>query len=218
MTSDANATVAVLFSHARTHYRELPGVEIWDRRRDARGYAGPHPVVAHPPCRTYSRYLNKQCKAPPDEHLLAIFAVACVRTYGGVLEHPRLSALWDRCNLPPPGQSDRWGLTIEIWQWWFGYPGGKKRTWLYCCGVQPKDLPPIPFRLWTPGDHERWRTMSQVARSRTPPELCRWLVSVARLSSRPQGTVDNAGVFHTGLVASWTRAALEDHRVTPRVT
>ncbi|MBC7351921.1 MAG: hypothetical protein H5U08_06140 [Thermogutta sp.] len=184
MTANVTPTVAVLFAQARTHYRSLPGVEVWDRRRDARGYPGPYPVVAHPPCRVYSRYLSKQAKAPPDEYTLAIFAVAAVRAYGGVLEHPRISKLWDRCGLPPPGESDAWGFTIEIWQWWFGYPGGKKRTWLYCCGVHPDDLPPIPYRLWTPGDHERWQLLSRAARSKTPPALCEWLVSVARLCGR----------------------------------
>lgn len=190
-------TVAVLFTHARTHYRELPNVEIYDRRRDARSFRGGIPVVAHPPCRAFSRYLRKQAKPEPHEKTLAYFALACVRAYGGVLEHPRLSTLFDECAIPKPNDPpDKWGYTIEIWQWWWGYPGGKKRTWLYICGVPMDRLPMIPFRLWTPGDYERWRHLSRSARCATPIALCEWLVAVARAAG------DHSPTTQTPLLAN----------------
>lgn len=43
-------TVAALFVETGGGYFGLPDVEAWDEPRDARMYAGPHPVVAHPPC------------------------------------------------------------------------------------------------------------------------------------------------------------------------
>ena len=45
--------IAALFVQRRGVYADLPGVEVWDRKRDARLYAGPWPVVAHPPCSTW---------------------------------------------------------------------------------------------------------------------------------------------------------------------
>lgn len=49
-------TVAVLYAYADGPYAGLDGVDVWDVTRDARTYAGPHPVVAHPPCERWGRY------------------------------------------------------------------------------------------------------------------------------------------------------------------
>lgn len=42
-------TVAALYVETDGCYFGQPGVDAWDIERDARGYAGPHPIVAHPP-------------------------------------------------------------------------------------------------------------------------------------------------------------------------
>jgi hypothetical protein len=46
-------TVAVLFARSDSHYKALPGVDVWDSERDARKWLGGSPVVAHPPCRAW---------------------------------------------------------------------------------------------------------------------------------------------------------------------
>jgi hypothetical protein len=48
MTNQTN--IAALFVETDGCYFGQAGVEPWDITRDARTYAGPWPVVAHPPC------------------------------------------------------------------------------------------------------------------------------------------------------------------------
>src|SRR3546814_6498917 len=86
-------TVAALFVEAGWAYFGLPGVDPWDETRDARRYAGPWPVVAHPPCQRWGRYWNGgpsarvKCKLGDDNGCFGA-ALAAVRRWGGVLEHP----------------------------------------------------------------------------------------------------------------------------------
>lgn len=42
--------IAALYVDPNGVYSGLPDVEVWDEARDARTYAGPWLVVAHPPC------------------------------------------------------------------------------------------------------------------------------------------------------------------------
>ena len=49
-------TIAALYVDPKGCYSGLEGVEVWDETRDARGYDGPWPVVAHPPCERWGRY------------------------------------------------------------------------------------------------------------------------------------------------------------------
>ena len=46
--------IAALYVETDGCYFGLDGVDPWDAERDAREYAGPHPVVAHPPCKRSS--------------------------------------------------------------------------------------------------------------------------------------------------------------------
>ena len=48
--------IAALFVATGGVYFGLPGVEPWDIKADARGYAGPFPVVAHPPCQLWVNF------------------------------------------------------------------------------------------------------------------------------------------------------------------
>ena len=180
MTKRPLRTVAILCSARKTHYRDMPGVEVYDEVRDARTFAGGMPVVAHPPCRAWSAFCRHQAKPEPGEMELGPWCVEQVRTWGGVLEHPALSRLWEHCNLPLPGERtvDEW--TMRVKQSWFG-DSRTKNTWLFIVGVEPSELPDIPLRLHSPqGDRRRWQLMSHQQRARTSREFNGWLVEVAR--------------------------------------
>lgn len=199
------ARVAVLFARADSHYKKIPGCEVYDMERDARTYDGPWPVVAHPPCRAWGR-LRTFAKPRPDERNLARLAVALVREFGGVLEHPEASTLWPAQRLPEPGQRDGMGgWTLGITQHWWGHRA-TKATKLYIVGCEPADIPELPpLRLGEgthviamgkrPGrgvDGQRlrkgmpgWRPeVSKAEREHTPPELASWLVELARRCAR----------------------------------
>ena len=46
--------IAALYVQTGGVYYGLDDVDPWDEARDARRYAGPWPVVAHPPCKAWS--------------------------------------------------------------------------------------------------------------------------------------------------------------------
>lgn len=48
--------IAALYVQTGGCYFGLPGVDPWDEARDARKYAGPYPVVAHPPCQRWGKF------------------------------------------------------------------------------------------------------------------------------------------------------------------
>lgn len=167
--------VAALFVCASSPYWGLPGVDCYDESRDARSYRGALPVVAHPPCRGWGQ-LRAMSKHQPDELDLGFFAVDAVRTWGGVLEHPARSGLWDAAGLPRPGRSDGYGYTLAIQQSDFGHRA-PKGTWLYICGADGF-RPTLPIVLGDPPSRVEW--MGRPERERTPLPLALWLVSVAR--------------------------------------
>lgn len=185
-------TVAVLFARSDSHYKSLADVEVYDMERDARTYDGPYPIVAHPPCRGWGAFAWR-ANARPDEKNLARLAVSLVRAFGGVLEHPAASKLWKDQMLPMPTKIDHFGgFTLPIDQHWWGHRASK-RTFLYIVGCKPTDVPDIPFVMSEPthviGDVGRASKgnkkpeISKAEREHTPPELAKWLVSLANICS-----------------------------------
>lgn len=190
--------VAALYIDPRGPYPQLAGVECFDEQRDARTYAGPWPVVAHPPCGPWGS-LRSFCTRQNRE--LAPLAVTQVREWGGVLEHPAHSKLWGHCMLPRPGEGrDAFGgYTIAVDQVSFGHVA-RKRTWLYVVGVpmhrfagvfapQPGARP----THWVSGVHAAKRrgrapvgikVCGAEQRRRTPRAFAEFLVGLARSSSR----------------------------------
>lgn len=197
--------VAVLFARTDSVYKTLPGVDVYDMERDARTYDGPHPVVAHPPCRSWGR-LRAFAKPRADERNLARLAVALVRELGGVLEHPAGSTLWPAQTLPKPGERDQWGgWTLAAPQKWWGHRA-EKATWFYIVGVEPNDIPSPPLVLGQAegvirldkrradgthirkGDPDWVPRLSPAENEHTPPALAEWLVAVARKAHNAQVT------------------------------
>jgi hypothetical protein len=169
--------VSALFCRSDSTYFELL-FDVWDAARDARGYSGPWPVVAHPPCRAWGS-LRRFAKPREDERELAAFAVAAVRVWGGVLEHPQGSTLWPTCGLPRPGEAADvfGGFTVLVDQGWFGH-FAPKPSWLYVVGMPRHHFPPMPV------DDLRRRTgrtldMLPADRERTPWLFAHFLVGVA---------------------------------------
>ena len=88
--------IAALYVESRGVYAGLPDVDLWDRDRDARTYAGPWPVVAHPPGARWGRSWGGNPTQQPrlvlgdDEGCFAA-ALDAMRRHGGVLEPPEAS-------------------------------------------------------------------------------------------------------------------------------
>ena len=157
--------IAALFVESGGIYFGLPGVDPWHEKRDARRYAGPCPVVAHPPCQRWGRFWHGSTRKPhqfrrgEDGGCFAV-ALTAVRNYGGVLEHPAGSSAWSYFGLTTPCQGSGWieadkfgGWTCQVDQKHYGH-AAPKPTWLYACALTLPDL------IWKRSD-------------RTPPQ---WMI------------------------------------------
>lgn len=183
--------VAALFVMNDSIYKTLPGVECYDKDRNALKFDGGCPVIVHPPCRLWGK-LKYFSTASLDEKGLAIWAIDQVRKCGGVLEHPAFSDLWLGSRLPIPNglPDEHGGYTIEVDQFHFGHKA-RKRTWLYIMGIPKKNLPAIPHRKGQPthviaSSTQRagrlgLKHVNKHDRSATPIAFAKWLVKVARL-------------------------------------
>ena len=152
-----SAVIAALFVERGGPYFGRDDVDPWDKERDARLYAGPHPVVAHPPCERWGRYwsggpnANVRRELGDDDGCFAA-ALAAVRMWGGVLEHPEASHAFKRFGLGIPGRRDGWlpsfdghrSFVCAVDQGHFGHPA-RKATWLYIVTECPV-LPALPWR------------------------------------------------------------------------
>lgn len=175
-------TVAALFVDPRGVYAGLPDVEVWDEARDARLYAGPWPVVAHPPCNRWCRLGSRTVRGQDGGCFAA--ALAAVRAFGGVLEHPAVSQAWPAFGLPRPTGPD-WtkalddpGWVASVDQSLYGFPT-RKPTWLYFVGPEPPQLPAALTRN-TRGCDKLWST----ERAKTPPAFRDVLLAMARTASQ----------------------------------
>ena len=143
--------IAALYIANPGCYVDLEGVDPWDESRDARTYAGPWPVIAHPPCARWGRYWSggpsaKVRRLKGDDGGCFAAALAAVRRFGGVLEHPEASHAWRAFDLARPPRTGGWipaedgvGYTCCVEQGHYGHRA-RKATWLYAVGVELPDL------------------------------------------------------------------------------
>lgn len=199
--------IAALYVQRGGCYWDQPGIDAWDEERDARRYAGPWPVVAHPPCERWGRYWfggpswRGERKRLGDDGGCFAAALGAVRAWGGVLEHPADSHAWAMFGLNAPPRAGGWvaadwhgGWTCCVEQGAYGHRA-RKATWLYAVGC---DLPSLrwgrasgEFARLDDGFHsteERRRAvrtgicqrLSRRERAATPIEFRDLLISLAR--------------------------------------
>lgn len=200
--------VAALYVLPDGPYANREDVDLWDEKRDARLYDGPYPVVAHPPCSAWCRLapVNEARyghKVGADGGCFAA-ALACVRKWGGVLEHPADSYAWPAHGLTEPARG-AWQQTLggewvtEVQQVAYGHQA-RKRTWLLYVGQA------VPFPLdWSapePSAQVSWLynhgctdlpRLSKREAKLTPPAFADALLALAR----------RAGEQHTCDVEDW---------------
>ena len=203
--------IAALYVQPDGIYANLPGVDLWPEERDARRYAGTHRVVAHPPCQRWGRFFHGSPRKPHqfklgDDGGCFAAALASVRRWGGVLEHPADSHAWAAHGLLPPPRTGGWvnadwdgGWTCYVEQGFYGH-AARKATWLYANGT---DLPSL---RWGEGEqrldpvmverhgYEYARRKGLVSmiggkrkteiRNATPPEFRDLLIRIASTASQ----------------------------------
>lgn len=201
------STVAALFVETGGCYFGLAEVDPWDLARDARGYAGPHPVVAHPPC-------DRWCQMAPvnqaryghrvgDDGGCFASALRSVRAWGGVLEHPALTLAWPAFRLPRP-VSGGWtrtfcgGWVSHVEQRHYGHRA-RKATWLYAVLDEPPSLrwgKGAPPEAWISTDRPRAELaalgigqLSKREAKATPPAFRDMLLSMARSAQKSEVTL-----------------------------
>ena len=175
--------IPVLFTSHNSLYNDVDVFDCYDVKRNAFNYTGRTPLIAHPPCRLFSR-LRMLSSASPIEKKCAYFALARIRQFGGILEHPRSSTLWLNGNFKLDGSVDEYGGFLRsVNLSWFGFPAQKK-TMLYFCGINPGQLPPFPLSLdavthvISSSSNNGKKELSALYRSKTPQLMIDYFLKV----------------------------------------
>ena len=149
--------IAALYVQDQGCYFDLPSVDPWCEMRDARLYAGPYPVVAHPPCQRWGKMWfgqpltvkrTGQRKQLGDDGGCFKAALSAVRQWGGVLEHPAGSHAWAYFGLASPPRSGGWVRADNLGAWTCCVEQGRyghyarKPTWLIAAHC---DLPELDW-------------------------------------------------------------------------
>lgn len=203
--------IAALYVEKEGCYSGLEGIDAWREERDARKYSGPWPVIAHPPCQRWgkmwmgspsaiARGFPKKKKG--DDGGCFKHALWAVRTFGGILEHPKGSHAWNHFGINRPKPSDGWikaddlgGWTCCVEQGRYGH-WTRKQTWLYAVDCELPELswgvssPQYPDWAVERYGIDRCKRMGEIAfkgggvdspaRNATPEEFRDILIGMAR--------------------------------------
>ncbi|MDV4166213.1 hypothetical protein R1538_34755 [Rhizobium leguminosarum] len=150
--------IAALYVETGGSYFGIEGVDAWDQERDARKYDGPWSIVAHPPCQRWGKMWFGQPltvkrtgerKRLGDDGGCFKAALASVRRFGGVLEHPWGSLAWPHFDLNTPDRAGGWimadyhgGWTCCVEQGRYGHYA-RKPTLILAYGID--DLPSLEW-------------------------------------------------------------------------
>jgi hypothetical protein len=192
-------TIAALFVESQGVYFGMPDLEPWSPPRDARDYAGPHPVIAHPPCERWGRFWHGSPRKPHqydlgDDSGCFDAALRSLRNYGGVLEHPAQSKAWDKFDLPKPRErgwardlfSNLWSCEVD--QYHYGHDA-RKPTWLLYCGDGPPEL------VW----------------GRAPQQIPEWMIErYGYARARKYGVISMIGGKHKKAIRERTPIGFRD--------
>lgn len=192
--------VSALFVRRDSVYKAM-GIDSWDMDRDATRWPGGNSAIFHPPCRMWGSFKHWSI-GTSEERELAIWSTNQVRLWGGVLEHPQRSSLWDVCSLPKGLNRDCYGgFSLSINQSWFGYRAEKK-TLLYIVGIEPSVVPPYPLSFdlpervinWSRGTRGMRKHVPKDERDKTVSAFAHWLVQIGEACDKVINPANNIEV------------------------
>jgi hypothetical protein len=170
--------IEVLCCARSTAYQAMPFTLIRRKTNSAWLTNGTCPVIAHPPCRFWSRSRSRALGTLSERIEEMLTGLLCVREVlrrGGILEQPAHSRLFYVATLPIPaaaGQAnDSWSMQVD--QYHFGHRCSKP-TWLWFCRIPQAQLPSPPLRLRA-NPIRKLDAITHGQRSSTPPDFAQWL-------------------------------------------
>lgn len=180
--------ISILYIEKNSNYNVLKNSDLWDEKRNALLFSGKNVIIAHPPCRLWSR-LRSFSTAGKCEMLCGINSILLARSNGGIVENPFPSKLWDVMQVGTPLKPDKYGgYLVKINMSDFGFPA-RKPTALYICGIDYKDLPAPPLNFnridftISSSKGSKKKELKKNSRSTTTFQLIKYLLKVAYLIS-----------------------------------
>lgn len=163
--------ISVLCALPNSIYKTIPGIDVWDVKRDAYYFTGSNPVIVHPPCPQWSR-LKAFANPDPDEKELAYHCLKYVVRNGGIFEHPAGSTFFKEAGISN-------GRLMSVDQFWWGFTA-RKRTHLFFSKCRPLSTP-LRFDAteWSVGMN-RGKGLPEIKksqRSETTKEFATWLIN-----------------------------------------
>jgi hypothetical protein len=156
----------VMFTKKDSFYEKL-GADCYGKERNALSLRRPGICIWHPPCGYWSK-LKMFCRQPPHTKHYALWALRNVNDYGGILEHPKASDLWNH-----PEVKQDCIFTVQLSD--FGHRA-RKDTNIYIIGLDRRRIPGFPMVLGEPKG--KIENMSTSEREETPELMCKWLLEI----------------------------------------